>query len=117
MSDTLRTEVEQLRRELTAWQRAVGQLDDQDAQHVYASVDAALAAAPQPRPPVAKLAAILESHAGWRSRVDFDRKLSALREFAESIYLSGYMQALIDHGLPTGDLAAQIEERNLKEGR
>ena len=34
---------EQFRRELAAWQEAVGQLDDKDAQHVYARVDATLA--------------------------------------------------------------------------
>ena len=34
---------EQIRRELAAWQEAVGELDDKDAQHVYARVDEALA--------------------------------------------------------------------------
>jgi len=34
---------EQFRRELAAWQKAVGELDDQDAQHVYARVDETLA--------------------------------------------------------------------------
>jgi hypothetical protein len=65
-----------------------------------------------------KLSAILKSHEDWRLRVGVQNRLvTALHEFLEGAFMSGYMQALIDHGLPTGDLTAEIEQRNLTEDR
>jgi hypothetical protein len=65
-----------------------------------------------------KLDTILRSHKDWRSRVGVQNRLVAsLHEFLEGAFMSGYMQALLDHGLPTGDLTAEIEQRNVTEGR
>lgn len=67
---------------------------------------------------MSKLKDILKSHEGWRSRVGVGSRLvAALHEFLEGAFMSGYMQALIDHGLPTAELAAEIERRNLEQDR
>ena len=66
-----------------------------------------------------KLAAILEEYARWRGRVGVKNQLFALtleatrklHGFLEGAFLSGYMQALIDHGLPTGALTEELEQR------
>jgi hypothetical protein len=60
-----------------------------------------------------KLDAILQAHADWRGRVGVQNRLvAALHEFLEGAFMAGYMQALIDHGLPTRDLVAEIEQRD-----
>lgn len=65
-----------------------------------------------------KLDVILKKHTDWRSRVGVQNRLvAALDEFLEGAFMSGYMQALVDHGLPTGHLAVEIERRNLTEDR
>jgi hypothetical protein len=65
-----------------------------------------------------KLDAILRSRDAWRSRVGVQSRLiGALHEFLNGAFMSGYMQALIDHGLPTGDLTVEIEQRSLTEDR
>ena len=71
-----------------------------------------------------KLASIQKASRLWASRTGVrDSVHATIDEYLRSAFLSGYMQALIDHDLPTGDLAAEIEEaaeiedRKLTEGR
>lgn len=58
------------------------------------------------------LDAIRQGMRAWSGRVGVNNRLiGLLNEYLEGAFLSGYMQALIDNGLPTDDLERQIEER------